>query len=280
MTQPGKFVNSVSREKTKFKFQECEEMHTGKPRRSDSNTNCIRCSVRAPELTQREQKEFGLIETNMKVDPEDGNIHRSTRSRGAWPVDLLAVAMMNSPAEALRAGLGTVERIIARWLQAQICSNREAILEPTTVQTLRLAGLLIFQVGAEKTDQYMKTNKEKPTGLAPRWSKGVFGSLGGWVTRGRLGKGIFSILGVHKLPILLPESRLAYLLMLQAHEEAHKGSKITLWRSRSKAWVVKGKNLAVKVDNASSAGLAKTSWDLRWSRRWSTRGPRCRCGRS
>ena len=70
------------------------------------------------------------------------------------------------------------------------------------------------------------------------------------MTRGMLwrSKGIFSILGVYEFPILLPESRLAYLLMLQAHEEAHKGAKITLWRSRSKAWVVKGKNLAVKVE--------------------------------
>ena len=93
-----------------------------------------------------------------------------------------------------------VKRIIARWLQAQICSDRESILEPATVQTLRLAELLVFQVGAEETDQILRTNKEKLSGLAPSWSKGVFGSPGGWVTRGRLRKGIFSILGVHKLP--------------------------------------------------------------------------------
>ena len=115
-----------------------------------------------------------------------------------------------------------VKRIIARWLQAQIRSDRGAILDPTTVETLRLVGLLVFQVGAEETDQFMRTNKENLTGLAPSWSKGVFGSPGGWVTRGRLRKGIFSILGVHELPILLPETRLAYLLMLQAHEEDHK----------------------------------------------------------
>ena len=302
VTQPGKIVNSVSREKTRFTFQECEEMRAGLPRRCDSCANCIRRSGRAQELTRREQKELGLIETNMKVDPEAGNIHRSTHARGAWPVDLLAVAMMDSPAEARRVRLGTIEttwsqdgllgpvevplvpretwpasrtfcrtlpteelrakvfsansnaggsckaeatfqlsapgvvkeildrytnyqkvkRIIARWLQAQICSDREAILEPATVQTLRLAELLIFQVGAEETDQLMRTNKEKLAGLAPCWSKGVFGSPGGWVTRGRLRKGIFSILGVHELPILLPESRLAYLLMIQAHEQDHK----------------------------------------------------------
>ena len=96
-------------------------------------------------------------------------------------------------------------------------------MEPPMVKTLRLAGLLIFQIGAEETDRYMRTNKEKLAGLAPSWSKGVFGSPGGWVTRGRLWKGIFSILGVHELPILLPETQPAYLLMYQAHEEDHKG---------------------------------------------------------
>ena len=84
-----------------------------------------------------------------------------------------------------------VKRIIARWLQAQIRLRRDrgAILEPPTVETLRLAGLLIFQVGAEGTDRLMRTNMEKLTGLALSWSKGIF-----------------SILGIHELPILLPES--------------------------------------------------------------------------
>ena len=143
-----------------------------------------------------------------------------------------------------------VKRIVAWWLQAQIRIRRDrgTILEPPAVETLRFAGLLIFQVGAEETDRFIRTNKEKLNDLTPSWSKGVFGSPGGWVTRGRLQKGIFSILGVHKLPILLPETQLAYLLMFQAHEDDHKGSKITLWRSRSKAWVVKGKSLADKVE--------------------------------
>ena len=70
----------------------------------------------------------------------------------------------------------------------------------------------------------------------------------GWVTKGRLRKGIYGILGVHKLPILLPDTQLAYLLMQQDHEEDHKDPKITLWRSRSNAWVVRGKRLANKVE--------------------------------
>ena len=65
----------------------------------------------------------------------------------------------------------------------------------------------------------------KLSGLAPKYEKGL------WITWGRLGKCIFKVLGVNNLPILLPESRLDYLIMLQAHNEDHKNVDITLWRS-------------------------------------------------
>ena len=95
----------------------------------------------------------------------------------------------------------------------------------------------------------MKTNKAELIGLTPSWSNEVYGRPGDWVTRGRLwrSKGDFGIHGVCKFPILLPGSQLAYQLMLKIHEEAHKSAKITLQRSRSKVWVVKGKGLADKV---------------------------------
>ena len=102
-------------------------MRTGQPSWCDSNTNCILCSVRAQELTRREQEEFSLLETNMKVDPEAGNINRSTHSRGAWPVDLLAVAMMDSPAEARRVRLGTIE---TTWSQDGLLGPVEVPLVP------------------------------------------------------------------------------------------------------------------------------------------------------
>ena len=56
------------------------------------------------------------------------------------------------------------------------------------------------------------------------------------------------ILGVAELPILLPATRLAEVIMTEAHKEDHRGPKATLWRSRSKAWIVKGHNLAKRVE--------------------------------
>ena len=54
------------------------------------------------------------------------------------------------------------------------------------------------------------------TGLHQIWSQRR------WVTKGRLGKGMFKILGVKELPILLPNSRLAELVMMEAQNEDHK----------------------------------------------------------
>ena len=59
-----------------------------------------------------------------------------------------------------------------------------------------------------------------------------------WVTRGRLRKGLFSVLRVEELPVLLPTSSLSYLVMREAHEQEHTSPKSTLWCSRMKAWIV------------------------------------------
>merc|ERR1712101_82571 len=72
------------------------------------------------------------------------------------------------------------------------------------------------------------------------------------VTRGRLGeKSLQRILGVTALPILMPESRIAYLYMVYAHcgefGLVHRGAVSTLARSRRYVWVVKGKDLARRV---------------------------------
>ena len=72
------------------------------------------------------------------------------------------------------------------------------------------------------------------------------------VTRGRIGeKSLSRLLGVHCLPILMPDSRAAFLFMVQAHRgefgTVHRSIADTLARSRQKVWIVRGRNLAKKV---------------------------------
>ena len=87
------------------------------------------------------------------------------------------------------------------------------------------------------------------TGLEPSWSKGALGKPGGLVTKERLwrSKGGIRIHKGCKYPILLHEGRLAYLPMLKIHEVGHRIARYMLQKSRSTAWVVKGKSLAERV---------------------------------
>ena len=68
--------------------------------------------------------------------------------------------------------------------------------------------------------------KGKLIGLSPFWKDGR------WFTQGGSGKGAVNILGEKKLVVVMPEVRLSYLIMREAHEEIHLGAKET-WRSRS-----------------------------------------------
>ena len=72
------------------------------------------------------------------------------------------------------------------------------------------------------------------------------------VTNGRVGEKCLSkLLGVPYLPILMPNSRAAYLYMVYAHEGegglVHCSLAETLARSRQKVWIVRGRDLAKKV---------------------------------
>ena len=72
------------------------------------------------------------------------------------------------------------------------------------------------------------------------------------VTTGRIGEQSLSrLLGVSSLPILMPNTRAAYLYMSRAHcgeaDSVHKSPVETLARSRSSVWIVRGKCLAKTI---------------------------------
>ena len=72
------------------------------------------------------------------------------------------------------------------------------------------------------------------------------------VTKGHLGSEALSAhLGVEALPIIMPQSRAAFLFMYRAHTgefgTEHKGVVETLARSRAYVWIHRGRDLAVKI---------------------------------
>ena len=122
--------------------------------------------------------------------------------------------------------LKKVVSILARVMAMQAARGHRAIETAPSAKYLRLANQMLFII--ESHDVGNKVQK-KMTTLAPEYEGGM------WVTRGRLKKGLPKILGTEKLPVLLSSSKLAELIMIEAHKENHDGAPATLAHSRTRA---------------------------------------------
>ena len=61
-------INKIQKIRSQFNFVECEEMAVGQPRRCGGCSSCKKCSVRAQEMSRRDQEELALIEENIVVN--------------------------------------------------------------------------------------------------------------------------------------------------------------------------------------------------------------------
>merc|ERR1712101_84989 len=175
--------------------------------------------------------------------------HSSTYPSNPWKV----VEQLLHYSDSLRK----VVRIVARYvrgLESGLRKNVNLTIENPVAYTiiaadpkkyeLETAERLLLLHGMVFTQEAWVAGKL--TSLLPSKERRII------VTRGRLGeKSLERILGVTALPILMPESRIAYLYMVYAHSGefglVHRGAVSTLARSRRYVWIVKGKNLARKV---------------------------------
>ena len=67
------------------------------------------------------------------------------------------------------------------------------------------------------------------------------------VMQGRASAGMHKFFGKNSLPVIMGSTRVAYLIMLEAHCRDHTGRDITLATSRHTAWIVNGKKLAKNI---------------------------------
>ena len=65
--------------------------------------------------------------------------------------------------------------------------------------------------------------------------------------RGRAGAGLEAAFQQNSLPVIMSETRLAFLLVLHAHEMDHAGRDITVHLTRNTAWIVGGRVLAGRI---------------------------------
>ena len=130
--------------------------------------------------------------------------------------------------------------VTARLLKAQFDQDRSKIQEALTVRDIKLGKLVQFMVSMYLSFKAM--SEGKLDSLRPVVEYGIV------YARGRCEKSISRILGVDKLPILARSTRLAELIMLEAHCENHRSNASdVLARSRQRAWIVRGRFLAKTV---------------------------------
>ena len=138
---------------------------------------------------------------------------------------------------------GKVQAIVARLLKALITRSRERIREALSPNDLKFARKIMFLVSMTPTEAALKRGDLS--------SLRVVKSGGIVYTRGRAGPSLEKLLGVSQLPVLMPGTRLAKLIMWESHEEDHRRLPTdALARSRERAWVVRGTAVAKSVTKA------------------------------
>ena len=142
-------------------------------------------------------------------------------------------------------GLGSILRKSGKLVMENPTAYDLIASEPTRDELWKAERLLLLH-GMPQTKEALDNGKLDS--LLPVYEGKLI------VTRGRLGESsLEKLLGVKSLPILMPESRIAHLYMVQAHcgefGLVHRGAVATLARSRNKVWITKGRNLARKVSN-------------------------------
>ena len=67
------------------------------------------------------------------------------------------------------------------------------------------------------------------------------------VIRGRASTGLQHFFGSKYLPVIMNSTRVAYLIMLNAHCQDHAGRDVTMAMSRHDAWIINAKRLAKRI---------------------------------
>ena len=133
--------------------------------------------------------------------------------------------------------------VTARILKGVFTMDREKIREPLTVEDIAVARRAQFMVSMQPTLEAMEKNELEP--LRPIMLGGII------YMRTRCGTSLLELFGVTQLPILARQTRLARLIMMEAHSEDHRLTPTdVLARSRQRAWIVRGRYLAKEVCRA------------------------------
>ena len=240
--------------------------------------------MRGPVFLSSPRSEWPVSSTVDFVSPPEEEMRLKTPK--VWAAAVRATYqtpdLVPSPSNPLRVvekiaeysnSLRKVTRILARYLRGRKRENSGIrmdrfnpralsliALEPTK-QELDAAKHLLLLLGSVQTCDALSAGRL--ASLLPERKEGLV------VTTGRIGEeSLLRLLGVTSLPILMPQSRIAWLYMVLAHSgdagTEHRGIVGTLARSRTHVWIVKAATSQRRLwTSAWSAGSTRGGWSPR-----------------
>ena len=130
--------------------------------------------------------------------------------------------------------------VVARLCKGLFSSDTGRFKEPLTAVDIKVANKVLFIASMGPTRAALESGKLDS--LRPVVRGGVI------YARSRCDKSLLQLLGIESLPILMRDTRLAKLIMWQAHAENHRATSTdVLARSRHRAWIVHARYLAKEV---------------------------------
>ena len=119
------------RASNKFNFMECEEMATNQPKRCGNCMSCLKCSVRAQELTRKESEELIMIESNLVLDSEARKL--------SYRYPLIkdpAVVLSDNRQQAVGMAKGLERRLIKEGLYKAYCDELQDYINRGVIRLL------------------------------------------------------------------------------------------------------------------------------------------------
>jgi hypothetical protein len=132
-------------------------------------------------------------------------------------------------------------RILARFVRGFLCRDREAARDHPSAAELRAAQELQFMASAPASIVASRQGKLHSLGTVHKKGE-VF-------IQGRVApEDMAAVLGCSQLRVLMPSTRLAYLILTSCHREDHRRDpRDMMARARSVAWIPRARQLALKV---------------------------------
>ena len=126
-----------------------------------------------------------------------------------------------------------ITQIMLTWFHKTIVSHSNAALLLQHAKKLWFISAMPATIAAVNAGRLRELDIQEIDGLK--------------VVQGRAASGMQKFFGQNSLPVIMASTRVAYLIMLDAHCKDHTGRDITLAMSRHTAWIINAKKLSKNI---------------------------------